>query len=189
VLRVEGMRAFFVLALLVSCGPAAELAVDAGSRPDAGTSSGGGASASGGGTALGGGAGSTGGGAGITCDRVAVQVATGGCALSLVAPSNCANVTFTTTGFIELDWSTSTTFCEGPHHLLITGNPPSATVYVDLQLTSGSYSNYAMTRNIGGYYLLQASEIAHLPTTNGQYFWRVVSFYGSVSEAATFVVK
>jgi hypothetical protein len=46
-----------------------------------------------------------------------------------------------------------------------------------------------MTRNIGGYYLVTAAELAQLQAVNGQYYYRVESFYGSLSEIKTFIVR
>ena len=152
---------------------------------------GGGASGTGGGVSgTGGGASGTGGG-GVDCSRPAVQVASGGCTLSLVAPLNCATVSFAN-GFVELAWSTSTTFCEGPHKLYVGGSPVSSWTagnVLEYSLTSGTYTNYAMTRNIGGYFHITEQELAQLSAVNGQYYFRVASFYDSVSEVNTFIVR
>lgn len=154
---------------------------------------GGGVSGTGGGVGgTGGGVSGTGGGSpGVDCARVAVQVATGGCTLSLVAPANCAEVNFGG-GFIELAWSTSTTFCEGPHKLYVAGSPVSSWSTgnaLEFSLTSGTYTNYAMTRNIGGYFHLTQANLAQLTAVNGQYYFRVASYADSLSEVSTFIVR
>ncbi|MDP3236127.1 MAG: hypothetical protein Q8N26_25285 [Myxococcales bacterium] len=158
---------------------------------------GGGVSGTGGGvsgTGGGGGVSGTGGGAsGVDCTRLAVQVPTGGCTLSLVGPTNCETVTMEN-GFIQLAWSTSQTFCEGPHKLYVAGSPVSSWSgmppnALEFSLTSGTYSNYAMTRNIGGYFLLTQQDLAGLSAVNGQYYFRVASFHDSLSELNTFIVR
>lgn len=110
--------------------------------------------------------------------------------MNLVAPTNCQVVSLAN-GFIELAWTTNTTFCEGPHRLYVGGSPTSTWPMnvLEFSLTSGQYSNYAMTRNIGGYYLITASELAQLQAVNGQYYFRVESFHGSASEVNTFIVR
>lgn len=152
----------------------------------------GGGMTGGGMSGTGGGASGTGGGAGgPDCSIVGVQVPTGGCTLNLVAPTNCQVVSLAN-GFIELDWTTNTTFCEGPHKLYIAGSPVSTWTSGNVlvfSLTSGQYSNYAMTKNIGGYYLVTAQELARLQAVDGQYYFRVEGFYGSVSEVNTFIVR
>lgn len=153
----------------------------------------GGVSGAGGGVAAAGGTSGTGGGsAGVDCSPVALQLPTGGCSLNLVSPTNCQMVSFNVNGVIELDWTTNTTFCEGPHRLYIAGSPVStwtAGNVVQYSLSSGQYSNYAMTRNIGGYFLVTAADLAQLSAVNGQYYFRVESFGGSISEVNTFIVR
>lgn len=156
---------------------------------------GGGMSGTGGGVSgTGGGATGTGGGAsGVDCTRLAVQVPTGGCTLSLTAPANCDTVSLAG-GFIELAWSTSQTFCEGPHKLYVAGSPVSTwssfpANALEFSLTSGTYTNYAMTPNIGGYFLLTQQDLARLSAVNGQYYFRVASFHDSLSELNTFIVR
>jgi|JI10StandDraft_1071094.scaffolds.fasta_scaffold98474_3 hypothetical protein len=113
--------------------------------------------------------------------------------MNLVAPTNCQMVSFNVNGVIELDWTTNTTFCEGPHKLYVGGSPvstwTSAGNVLVFSLTSGTHPNYAMTRNIGGYLLLTPADLAPLTTVNNQYYFRVESFYGSVSEVNTFIVR
>lgn len=112
--------------------------------------------------------------------------------MNLVAPTNCQMVSFNANGVIELDWTTNTTFCEGPHKLYVAGSPVStwsAGNVLVFSLTSGTHPNYAMTRNIGGYLLLTPADLAPLATVNNQYYFRVESFYGSVSEVNTFIVR
>lgn len=112
--------------------------------------------------------------------------------MNLVAPTNCQMVSFNVNGVIELAWTTNTTFCEGPHRLYIAGSPVStwtAGNVLQFSLTSGQYSNYAMTRNIGGYFLVTAADLAQLSAVNGQYYFRVESFHGSISEVNTFIVR
>jgi hypothetical protein len=57
--------------------------------------------------------------------------------MNLVAPANCATVSLSQ-GFIELDWTTNTTFCEGPHKLYIAGSPVST-------WTAGNVLQYSLT--------------------------------------------
>jgi hypothetical protein len=148
----------------------------------------------GGSSGVGGGSSGVGGGSGqVDCTRPAPQVPTGGCTLSLVAPANCSTVSFNN-GFFELSWTTSTTFCEGPHRLYVAGSPVSTWTegdgnVLEFELSSGTYENYAMTRNIGGYYLITQPELAQLRAVNGQYYFRVGSAFGSVSETGTFIVR
>ena len=159
----------------------------------AGGLSGVGGGAAGGVSGTGGGVSGTGGGtSGVDCSPVAVQVPTGGCSLNLVAPTNCQMVSFNANGVIELDYTTNTTFCEGPHKLYVAGSPVStwtAGNVLVFSLTSGTHPNYAMTRNIGGYLLLTAADLAPLTTVNNQYYFRVESFYGTISELNTFIVR
>jgi hypothetical protein len=73
----------------------------------------------------GGGAPPTGGGGGVDCAQQVTEVnGSGGCVLTLVSPANCATVNFGA-GVVELAYTTNFTFCEGPHHLFLLGNPPS----------------------------------------------------------------
>lgn len=153
---------------------------------------GGGTSGTGGGTSgTGGGASGTGGGAAIDCTRPAEQNASGGCTINLVTPMNCQTTNFAN-GFIQLAWTTNQTFCEGPHKLYVAGSPVSSWNsgnVLEWSLTSGTYSNYAMTRNIGGYFNLTQADLARLTAVNGQYYFRVASFYDSESEIGTFIVR
>lgn len=112
--------------------------------------------------------------------------------MNLVAPTNCQVVSFNANGVIELDYTTNTTFCEGAHKLYVAGSPVSTWAGGNVMvftLNSGTYSNYAMTRNIGGYLLITPADLAPLTTVNNQYYFRVESFHGSVSEVNTFIVR
>ncbi|MBL8924271.1 MAG: hypothetical protein JNJ54_35815 [Myxococcaceae bacterium] len=166
--------------------------VSTGGGTSGGVGTGGGTSGGGnaGGGTGGGTSGTAGGAAGVDCSVVGVQAPTGGCSLNLVTPTNCQVVSLSN-GFIELAWTTNTTFCEGPHRLYVGGSPTSTwpANVLEFSLTSGQYSNYAMTRNIGGYYLITAQELAQLQAVNGQYYFRVESFSGSASEVSTFIVR
>ena len=181
------------------------------------TGAGGGSSASGGGTASGGGGGTslTGGGTGATgggggtstfdcTEQVAAVQGSGGCVLAIVSPSNCQTVDFSG-GFVEISYTTNTTFCEGPHHLFLLGHPSSTWAAgngmdITLSSTDGNFvaigsngSSYAMTRNIGGVLRLARADLAPLMSTNGQFHVSVTGFYaldngGSRSASRTFVV-
>lgn len=129
---------------------------------------------------------------------------TGGCVLTIVSPVNCATADFSA-GFVELAYTTNTTFCEGPHHLFLLGHPASTWeggngMDISLTSTDGSFvpigengSSYAMTRNLGGVLRLARADLAPLTSTNGQYHFAVTGFYdlsngGSRSASHTFVV-
>lgn len=147
----------------------------------------------------------TGTGGGVDCTQQVTEVqGTGGCVLTIVSPANCATADFSA-GFVELAYTTNTTFCEGPHHLFLLGHPPAtweAGNGMDITLTStdGSFvpigengSSYAMTRNIGGVLRLARADLAPLMSPNGQYHFAVTGFYdlsngGSRSASHTFVV-
>ena len=45
-----------------------------------------------------------------------------------------------------------------------------------------------MTRNIGGYFNINAQDLAGLTSSSGVYYYRVLSFYGSASEVRAFKV-
>lgn len=128
----------------------------------------------------------------------------GGCVLSIVSPANCETVDFSA-GFIELAYTTDTTFCEGPHHLYLLGHPASTWeagngMDITLSSTDGSFvpigsngSSYSMIRNIGGVLRLARADLAPLTSSNGQFHFAVTGFYdidngGSRSASRTFVV-
>lgn len=146
-----------------------------------------------------------GGGGGPDCtEQVAEVRGSGGCVLTIVSPTNCATADFSA-GFVELAYTTSTTFCEGPHHLFLLGHPSSTWeagngMDITLSSTDGAFvsigengSSYAMTRNIGGVLRLARADLAPLMSPNGQFHFAVTGFYdlsngGSRSASRTFVV-
>ena len=132
-----------------------------------------------------------GGGGGGTCPTTPIVPAnhTGGCAIDVVNPP-CAAADLRNGGSFELDWTTNQTFCEGPHKIQISGDPPSNANSVFFSITSTySGSDAAMTRNIGGFMKITAKDIATISSTSGIYYWGVASFYGSSSEGRAFTVQ
>lgn len=128
----------------------------------------------------------------MPCTLLAAAQPTGGCRMSLTSPANCTEIDFGPLGYVEFAWSTSTTFCEGPHHFQIGGDPPSTWTsgnYFDWSLSSGTHSDYWMERNIGGWVRVTRADLARLTSVNGQYYWGIASFYGSTSEVRVFTVK
>jgi hypothetical protein len=114
--------------------------------------------------------------------------AAGGCTMDATTPT-CTVGDLRNGGTIELDWTTSNTFCEGPHKLQITGDPPSEANSVTYSYTSSYSGNDAsMTRNIGGYAKISAADIASVTSTSGIYYYRVTAFYGSATEVRAFKV-
>lgn len=147
----------------------------------------------------------SGGGTGVDCAQQVAEVrGSGGCVLTIVSPTNCATADFSA-GFVELSYTTNTTFCEGPHHLFLLGHPSSTWeggngMDITLTSTDGAFvaigsngSSYAMTRNIGGVLRLARADLAPLMSPNGQFHFAVTGFYdlsngGSRSASHTFVV-
>lgn len=141
----------------------------------------------------------------VDCAEQVTEVqGAGGCVLTIVSPTNCETVDFSA-GFVELAYTTNTTFCEGPHHLFLLGHPPSSWeagngMDITLSSTDGAFvsigengSSYAMTRNIGGVLRLARADLAPLMSPNGQFHFAVTGFYdlsngGSRSASRTFVV-
>jgi len=156
-----------------------------------GTAGGTGGTAGGtGGTA--GGTGGTAGGAGPSCPTMPVVAAmwSGGCEMHLVGPAPCATLDFSSGMNFEFDWSTNTTFCEGPHHLLVGGSPVSSWAngnYIDFSISSGQRPESGMTRNIGGYAFLNSLSLQGITSDTGVYYWRLQSYYGSASETRAFI--
>lgn len=133
-------------------------------------------------------------GDGGSCPTEPAQPAawSGGCQLSLTTPV-CATADLTGGKAFELDWSTNTTFCEGPHKIYVAGDPPSSWnngnyVQFELVSTSSNPDRGMMTRNIGGYLRITAADLAGVSSPSGIYYYRVTSFYGSASEARAFRV-
>lgn len=115
---------------------------------------------------------------------------TGGCNLTLVTPV-CATGDITGGKTFELAWSTNQTFCEGPHTLLIAGDPPSSwqsgnVVEFSIVSTIGPDERQGMTRNIGGYLRIGPQDLDQLTSSNGIYHYQVLSFGGSASETRAF---
>lgn len=150
-----------------------------------------------------------GGGTSVDCTQQVMEVrGSGGCILTVVAPANCQTLNFSA-GYIELAWSTlgpnGFTFCEGPHHAVLLGHPPSTWAQnngIDVELTStaGNWSalgpngsQYTMTRDNGGIIRVVQADLAGIQTPNGQYHFTVTGFYdlnngGSRAGSITFVV-
>ncbi len=122
---------------------------------------------------------------------IAAAAPSGGCSITLTTPT-CSTADLTGGKDFELAWSTSATFCEGPHKIQVGGDPPSSWTSgnaLEWSVASTSTSDRAqMTRNIGGFVKFNASEIAGLTSASGVYYYRVVSFYGSASEVRAFRV-
>ena len=133
---------------------------------------------------------SSGGGGTGTCPTTPIVPAnhTSGCNIDTTTPV-CAVWDQKTSPTFELDWTTNQTFCEGPHTVQISGDPPSNTNSVTYSITS-TYSggDAAMTRNIGGYMKIAAKDIATLTSASGIYYYGVGSFGGSTSEGRAFQV-
>ena len=133
-----------------------------------------------------------GGGGGTPCTLLSASAFSGGCRIYLNGPSNCAQIDFNTLGYVEFSWNTDATFCEGPHHFLIGGDPPATWTSgngLDWSLSSGTHTSWWMERNIGGRLLMTRADLTGLTSVNGQYYWRVTSFYGSASEIWTFTIR
>lgn len=118
----------------------------------------------------------------------------GGCQLYLTSGTNCQTLPLSSRGDYEFGWSTNTTFCEGPHTIVIGGSPPdtwlNGTNWVSYQVVStGSANWFRMIRNVGGYALITPADLAGLTTDNGQFYWGVQSFYGSLSGSGTFYLQ
>ncbi len=127
---------------------------------------------------------------GGTCPTTPIVAAvhTGGCDIDTTSPV-CAVADLRNGGSFELDWTTHQTFCEGPHTILVTGDPPSDANSVTFSITSSYSGNDAsMTRNIGGFMKITAKDIAPLTSTTGVYYYGVGSFGGSKSEGRAFTV-
>ncbi len=125
-----------------------------------------------------------------TCPTTPIVAAnhTGGCNIDTTSPV-CAVADLRNGGSFELDWTTNQTFCEGPHKVQISGDPPSDANSVIYSITSTYTGNdAAMTRNIGGYMKITAKDIATLTSTSGIYYYGVGSFGGSTSEGRAFQV-
>ncbi len=144
-------------------------------------------------TKAGSGGGGGGGGGGGTCPTTPVEPAApaSGCEITL-STAVCSTADLTGGKSFELAWSTNTTFCEGPHKLQIGGDPPSSWSggnAVEISVSSQPPDARAgMTRNIGGYFNINAQDIAGLTSSSGVYYYRVLSFYGSASEVRAFKV-
>jgi hypothetical protein len=135
---------------------------------------------------------SAGPGAGGTCPAAPLFAAahTGGCRIDTTTPA-CSVADLTNGKSFELAWTTNFTFCEGPHEVFVTGDPPSAANSVSWKITSSYTGNDAsMTRDSGGFMLITAKDIAQVTSTSGIYYYGVASFGGSRSEGrALQVVK
>lgn len=125
-----------------------------------------------------------------TCPTTPIVAAnhTGGCNIDTTTPV-CAVADLRNGGTFELDWTTNQTFCEGPHKIQISGDPPSNANSVIFSIAS-TYTggDASMTRNIGGYKKITAQDIASLTSASGIYYYGVASFYGSSSEGRAFQV-
>jgi hypothetical protein len=127
---------------------------------------------------------------GGTCPTTPIVAAnhTGGCNIDDTTPV-CAVADLRNGGSFELDWTTNQTFCEGPHTVQISGDPPSNANSVTFKITSDyTGSDAQMTRNIGGFMKITAKDIATLTSASGIYYYGVGSFYGSTTEGRAFQV-
>lgn len=142
----------------------------------------------------------------VDCTPVQQEVrGSGGCYLALVAPPNCS-VVADGWSVIQIEWTTGTTFCEGPHHVYIASHPAAESPVWDIPIddTGGNFrslgsngSGFAMTRNIGGYLRLARADFdairRQLPASStGQYHFAIGGFFsvdngGSISESRTIV--
>ncbi len=137
------------------------------------------------------GGGGGGGGGGGTCPTTPILPAnhTGGCNIDVVNPV-CEVADLRNGASYELDWTTHQSFCEGPHKIQISGDPPSNANSVFFSISSTYSGNDAsMTRNIGGFMKITAKDLAPITSTSGVYYWGVAGFYGSSSEARAFTVQ
>jgi hypothetical protein len=133
---------------------------------------------------------SAGAGSGGTCPTTPLLAAahTGGCRIDTTTPV-CAVADLTNGRSFELAWTTNQTFCEGPHEVVVTGDPPSAANSVSWKITSSYSGNDAsMTRNSGGFMLITAKDLASISSTTGTYYYGVADFHGSRSEGRAFQV-
>lgn len=136
---------------------------------------------------------SGGGGGGGTCSPTPAEPAapTGGCNITL-STAACSTADLTGGKTFELAWSTNTTFCEGPHKLQIGGDPPSSWSSgnaIEFSVSTQDPNDRAgMTRNIGGYFRINAADLQGLTSTSGVFYYRVLSFSGSASEIRAFNV-
>jgi hypothetical protein len=129
-------------------------------------------------------------GSGGTCPTTPILAAahTGGCQIDTTTPV-CAVADLSNGKSFELAWTTSFTFCEGPHEVVVTGDPPSAANSVSWKITSSYSGNDAsMTRNSGGFMRITAKDIAPVTSTTGIYYYGVADFHGSRSEGRAFQV-
>lgn len=132
-------------------------------------------------------------GMGDMCPKTPVMPAmwSGGCNMD-VTTAACSTADLTNGKSFELDWTTNTTFCEGPHKVQIGGDPPSSWTsgnYVEISISSQNPGPRAgMTRNIGGYVNVNAADFQSLTSSTGIYYYRVSSYYGSASEVRAFKV-
>jgi hypothetical protein len=121
----------------------------------------------------------------------------GGCIINTTTPA-CGVADLSSGGTFELAWTTNMTYCEGPHHVYIGGDPPSSwetgnVVSFDIASQDGSGAipdeRSGMTRNIGGYLNINQADLAGLSSESGIYYYLVASFHGSASEATPFIVR
>jgi hypothetical protein len=129
-------------------------------------------------------------GSGGACPTTPILAAahTGGCRIDTTTPV-CSVADLSNGKSFELAWTTNQTFCEGPHEVVVTGDPPTAANSVSWKITSSYSGNDAsMTRNIGGFMLITAKDIATVTSTTGIYYYGVADFHGSRSEGRAFQV-
>lgn len=130
--------------------------------------------------------------ANTTCPVAVAQMWSGGCHITLTTGTDCQTLDASSTGYYELAWSTNYTFCEGPVKVVIGGSPASTWLngdnYTVFTIPSGNGTGYWMDRNVGGYVHLSPDVISQLKSDNGQYYWGVQSFYGSISGTGTFTI-
>lgn len=131
---------------------------------------------------------------------------TGGCRLAIVAPENCTSMA-ADYDYFDIEYTTSTTFCESPHHVYIIGNnsanPPIWNIQINetggnwVALT-GNGSGYSVVRNSGGILRLAKPDFdairQQLPSANGQYHFFIGGYYsldngGSISQSRSLLFK
>jgi hypothetical protein len=136
---------------------------------------------------------------GPTCspDPVAAAMPTGGCNMNLVTQA-CSVANLSGGGVFEIAWTTNMTFCEGPHHVYLGGDPPSSwetgnIVSFDIASQDGSGhipdARSGMTRNIGGYLNINQNDLSQLTSESGIYYMAVTSYYDTRTEILPFNVR
>lgn len=138
------------------------------------------------------------GGAQCPAKPIVAAVPMSGCDMHATTPE-CAVADLTGGKAFELSWTTNHTFCEGSHHVLVGGDPPSSwksagnyfTIDVASQDGAGHLpdSRSGMTRNIGGYLNITAADLQGIQSPSGIYYYVVADWFGAAtSEVIAFRV-